>query len=166
LAVDTSAYVTIETHRSLVVEFQGSLHFFALLAARNHECWVTANLEVDDLVVGVLNVPDNVEFVAGKAIGNGEVEVEWIVLESLLVVDEGVGETVAGLAHELEVNELTEAMARLGVFLVADAVGILPQSAYDREEERRSFPPVLGVAIPEIFITISILDALKFCSER
>ena len=70
---------------------------------------MTANLEVDDLVVGVLYVPDNVEFVAGKAIGNGEVEVEWIVLESLLVVDEGEGKAVAGLAYELEVNELAEA---------------------------------------------------------
>ena len=97
---------------------------------------MTANLEVDDLVVGVLNVPDNVEFVAGKAIGNGEVEVVRIVLESLLVVDEGEGETVAGLAYELEVNELAEAMARQGVLLVADAVGVLPQSAYDREEKR------------------------------
>ena len=64
------------------------------------------------------------------------VEVEWIVLESLLVVDEGEGKAVAGLAYELEVNELAEAMARQGVFLVADAVGVLPQSAYDREEER------------------------------
>ena len=34
---------------------------------------------------------------------------EWIVLESLLVVDEGEGKTVAGLAYELEVNELAEA---------------------------------------------------------
>ncbi len=97
---------------------------------------MTANLEVDYLVVGILNVPDNVEFVAGKAIGNGEVEVERIVLEGLLVVDEGEGKAVAGLADELEIYELAEAVTRQGVLLVADAVGVLPQSANDREEER------------------------------
>lgn len=70
---------------------------------------MTANLEVDYLVVGILNVPDNVEFVAGKAIGNGEVEVEWIVLESLLVVDEGEGKAITGLANELEIYEFAEA---------------------------------------------------------
>ena len=83
---------------------------------------MTANLEVDYLVVGILNVPDNVEFVAGKAIGNGEVEVEWIVLEGLLVVDEGEGKTVAGLADELEIYEFAEAVTRQGVLLVADAI--------------------------------------------
>ena len=76
---------------------------------------MTANLEVDDLIVGVLNVPDNVEFVAGKAIGNGEVEVEWIVLEGLLVVDEGEGKAIAGLANELEIYELAEAVTWQGV---------------------------------------------------
>ena len=127
---------------------------------------MTANLEVDDLVVGILNVPDNVEFVAGKAIGNGEVEVEWIVLEGLLVVDEGEGKTVAGLANELEIYELAETVTWQGVLLVADAINALPQSAYDREEERRLSAPEFLVAIPEIFVTISILDALEFCSMR
>ena len=127
---------------------------------------MTANLEVDYLVVGILNVPDNVEFVAGKAIGNGEVEVEWIVLEGLLVVDEGEGKAIAGLANEFEIYELAEAVTWQGVFLVADAVNALPQSANDREKERRLATPEFLVAIPEIFVTISILDALEFCSVR
>ena len=62
-------------------------------------------------------MPDNVEFVAGKAIGNGEVEVVRIVLEGLLVVEEGEGKAIAGLANELEIYELAETMARQGVFL-------------------------------------------------
>ena len=94
LTVDASAYVTIETNRSLVVEFQGSLHFFALLAARNHECWVTANLEEDFLVVGILYVPDDMNLVALQAVRDGKVEVVRIVLLSLFVVDEREGEAV------------------------------------------------------------------------
>ena len=127
---------------------------------------MTANLEVDYLVIGILNVPDNVEFVAGKAIGNGEVEVVRIVLEGLLVVDEGEGKAIAGLANELEIYELTEAVAWQGVFLVADAVNAFPQSANDREEERRLSAPEFLVAIPELLVTIGILDALEFCSVR
>ena len=91
---------------------------------------------------------------------------ERIVLEGLLVVNECEGKAVAGLANELEVNELSEAVARLCILLVVDAVGILPQSTYDREEERRVASPVFWVTIPEIFVTICILDALKFCTER
>lgn len=127
---------------------------------------MTANLEVDYLVVGILNVPDNVEFVSGKAIGNGEVEVEWIVLEGFLVVDEGEGKAIAGLANELEIYEFAKTVTWQGVFLVADAIDALPQSAYDREEERRLSAPEFLVAIPEIFVTIGILDALEFCSVR
>lgn len=51
---------------------------------------------------------------------------ERIVLEGLLVVNECEGKAVAGLANELEVNELSEAVARLCILLVVDAVGILP----------------------------------------
>ena len=66
--VNSSTDGSEEAGRSLVVELQGSLQLFALLASWYLECRVTANLEVDYLVVGVLNMPDNVEFVAGKAI--------------------------------------------------------------------------------------------------
>ena len=89
-----------------------------------------------------------------------------IVLEGLLVVDEGEGKAIASLANELEIYELTETVTWQGVFLVADAVNALPQSANDREKERRLAAPEFLVAIPEIFVTISILDALEFCSVR
>ena len=166
LTVDASAYVTIETNRSLVVEFQGSLHFFALLAARNHECWVTAKLEEDFLVVGILYVPDDMNLVALQAVRNGKVEVVRIVLLSLFVVDEREGEAVGSLANEFELCIACETMARKVILLALCAISVFPQSAYDREEDRRVAVPVFLVAIPEIFITISILDALKFSSER
>ena len=86
--VDAASDGSEEAGWSLVVELEECLQLLSLLAAWYLECRVTANLEVDYLVVGILNVPDNVEFVAGKAIGNGEVEVVRIVLEGLLVVDE------------------------------------------------------------------------------
>ena len=164
--VDAASDGSEETGRGLVVELEECLQLLSLLAAWYLECRVTANLEVDYLVVGILNVPDNVEFVSGKAIGNGEVEVEWIVLKGLFVVDEGEGKAIAGLADELEIYELAEAVTRQGVLLVTDAVNALPQSANDREEERRLAAPEFLVAIPEIFVTISILDALEFCSVR
>ena len=66
--VNASTDGSEEAGRSLVVELQGSLQLFTLLASWYLECRVTANLEVDYLVVGVLNMPDNVEFVAGEAI--------------------------------------------------------------------------------------------------
>ena len=166
LTVDASAYVTIETNRSLVVEFQGRLHFFALLAARNHECWVTANLEEDFLVVGILYVPDDMNLVALQAVRDGKVEVVRIVLLSLFVVDEREGEAVGSLANEFELCIACETMARKVILLALCAISVFPQSAYDREEDWRVAVPVFLVAIPEIFITISILDALKFCSER
>lgn len=166
LAVDAAVHITEEANWCLVVELEGSLHLFALLATWYEECWVTTNLEEDFLVVGVLYMPDDMNLVAFQAIRDSEIEVVRIVLQCLLAVDEGEGETIASLSYELKLCITSKTMAWQVILLAVDAVGIVPKSAYYREEDRRVTVPVLVVAIPKIFVTIGILDALQFCSER
>ena len=165
LAVDATTHVAEEANRSLVVELQCRLHLLALLATWYDECWVTTYLEEDFLVIGVLHVPDDVNLIAFQTIGNGKIEVIWIVLQGLLVVDEGKGETVGSLAYQLELCVTGEAMTREVIFGSVDAIGVVPHTANDREKDRRVAVPVFLVTIPKIFITIGILDALKFCSQ-
>ena len=135
LAVDASAHVTIQANRCFVVEFQGSLHFLALLATWNQECRVTANLEHDFLVIGVFYMPDNVNLVAFQTVRDGKIEMIRIILQGLLIIDEGEGETVSSFANQLELCITGEAMTCECIFLAVNAIGVLPQTAYDREED-------------------------------
>ena len=153
-----TTHVAEEANRSLVVELQCRLHLLALLATWYDECWVTTYLEEDFLVIGVLHVPDDVNLIAFQTIRNGKIDVIWIVLQGLLVVDEGKGETVGSLAYQLELCVTGEAMAREVIFGSVDAIGVVPHTANDREKDRRVAVPVLLVIHPISLGVISDYD--------
>ena len=63
------------------------------------------------------------------------IEMIRIILQGLLIIDEGEGETVSSFANQLELCITGEAMTCECIFLAVNAIGVLPQTAYDREED-------------------------------
>ena len=68
---NATAHIAIEALWLRVVEFQLSLQFLTLFGTRNEESGMTADLEEDLLVVGIGNMPDNMQLFALQTVSNG-----------------------------------------------------------------------------------------------
>lgn len=161
---DTAMVIAIEALGAWIVDAQSSAQWLSLAGSGNEEGGMATDLEEDGLAVGILHMPYDMDLVAFQTIGDGEVEMVGIDLEGLLAVGEGESDAVGGLAYYLEVGVAGEAMAGEMIFLSVYAVGILPQSTDEREENRRVAVPIVFVTIPEIFLTFGVADTLQFCT--
>jgi len=128
--------VALQTFQGLlVVEGDDAVQGLVLAAAWGQEGGVAAYLEVDVAHVGVLHVPDDVDLVAAEAIGDGEVEAEWIDLQRLLRLVEGVGQLRFRLMDEGELRVAGEAVAGQVICLAVDVVGVVLDAADEGEED-------------------------------
>ena len=55
-------------------------------------------------------------------------------------------------------------MTRQVILFSIDTIGVVVDAAHDREEDGGATRPERGVALPQIFLTVCILDALELCS--
>ena len=159
-----SARISVETLWRRVVEAQTAMQMFALLCARNEECGVTANLEIDWAHVGVLDMPYDVNLISVETVGHRKIEVIRINLQRLLRFGEGEGNAVGTLSDELEVGVACKAMTAKAISVSLTAVSVLPQAAYYREEDRRMTVPILLITIPKVLFSVLILNGLEFSS--
>lgn len=122
--------ITVETLRCRVVEAQTALQMFAFLCARNEECGVSANLEIDWAHIGVLDMPYDVNLISVETVGHSKIEVIRINLQRLLRFGEGKGNAVGTLGYELEVGVARKAVTAKMIGVTLAAVSVFPQSAY------------------------------------
>lgn len=146
------------------VELQVGLERLSGYRSGHVEGGMTADLEVDGLVVGVLDMPDDADAVADELIADAEVEVEGIFLIGLLRVVHGEDHLIVAAGDDVEVGVAGEAVLLVVVFLAVDAEGVVPYAAHPREEDGRAASPVLGVALPQILMSLAVADAVELCS--
>ena len=77
---------------------------------------------------------------------------------------EGEGHLAGTLGDELELGVAGKTVARKVILLTINTVGLVVDGTDDGEEDGRVARPVLWVCLPQIFLTIGILDALEFGS--
>ena len=93
--------ITLENiHRLLVVEFDDALQ----LSSRHVKGRVSANLEMNLLGVGILDMPDDMYLVVFKAVGDGEGETVGIDFQGLFTVMEGEGDFLGSLANQRKLH--------------------------------------------------------------
>jgi hypothetical protein len=114
---------------------------------------------VDITLVGILHVPDNVNFITFQLIGHSEVKTVRINLQCLLTLVEGVCHTVWSLGNELELGVACKTVTGQVVLLAIYAIGIIIDTAYDGEQNRRAAWPFLA-SLPQVFTSVTIFDAL------
>ena len=161
---DAAAGIAVETLRCRVVEAQTALQMLALLCSRHEECGMTAYLEVDGAVVGVLHMPDDMYLVALELIGDGKVEMVGIDLQCLLAIGQRKGDTVGTFADKGEIGVAGKAVPAKMIGVALAAVGVLPQAADQWEEYWGMTVPIFLVPVPKIFLTFIVLNGLQFRS--
>ena len=145
-----------------VVEAQHALDRFALADTRQIESRMCANLEVHLTGVSIVYMPYYVYLIVHQLVGYREHEAVGILAQCVLGLVQYIGDAVVGLSQNLEVHVACKSVTAQLVSLAIGAIGAFPQSAYYREEYWRASAPILVVALPKIFLFVSILDALKF----
>ena len=55
-------------------------------------------------------------------------------------------------------------MTRQVIFLTIHTIGLIVDTTHNGEKDGRMAIPILRISLPQVFLTMSILDALKFCS--
>ena len=128
--VNTPLYITEDADRAHIIEPQRCFHGFAGYCTRNIECRMSANLEVDGLVISVLYMPYNMNLIVLKLIAHTKIEVEWIVLERLCIVvkaKDGLGITTG---YQPEISVAGKAMTRQMIFFSIDTIGVMPHTAH------------------------------------
>jgi hypothetical protein len=153
--------ITVEgIHRLLVVKTDATILVFAFLHIRNIEGGMTTYLEMDLAVIRVVYVPDDTNPVIIEHVTDTEGEVVGIDLLRLLRRLEGKGDLTLTLRNQFELGITGEAVAWQMVLAAIYTIGLIVDTAHQRKEDRGVTVPVLGVCLPQIFLTIGILDAL------
>ena len=132
-------------HLFLIIKDDDALQGFVLLTTRSQESGVTANLEMNIALVGILYVPDNVELIAFQTVGNGQIEAVGIHLQCLLTLVESVCHTVWSLGNELELGIACKTVTGKMILLAIYAIGIIIDTAYDGEEDGGAATAILAV---------------------
>jgi hypothetical protein len=125
---------------------------------------VTANLEVNITLVGILNVPDNMNLIAFQLICHGEVKAVGVNLQCLLALVEGVCQTVWSLSNKFELGIACKTVTGKVILFTIYAIGIIIDATYDGEEDRRAAWPLLA-SLPQVFTSVTIFDALQLGSH-
>lgn len=125
---------------------------------------MTANLEKDNLVIRILHMPHHMNLITGQFIAYGEIEMIRISLHRLCIVVQAENDLLITFSKEPEVSVTCETMTSEMILLFSDATGVVANGADNREQYRRAATPISRIALPEIFLTTIILDALKLCS--
>ena len=146
-------------HLFLIIKDDDALQRFVLLTTRSQESGVTANLEMDIALVGILHVPDNVNFITFQLIGHSEVKAVGVYLQCLLTLVESVCHTVWSLGNELELGIACKTVTGKMILLAIYTIGIIIDAAYDGEQDRRAAWPFLA-SLPQVFTSVTIFDAL------
>ena len=146
---DASAHVSDKAfYRALVVESDGSLGGITLFDAGNQEGRMTANLEMDFVVVGIVHMPYHMNLIAFQPVGDAHHEMVGIVVARLGRVFQGEGHLRVCLGNELEVHVAGESVARQFIRVAVNLVGVFPKTAHDGEEDGRVASPVFRVGLP------------------
>ena len=151
-------------HWLLVVETNDTALLFPSFHVWNVESWVPANLEVNLAGIGVVDVPDDANLILVERVADGEGEVVGIDLLGLLRRFEGEGHLAGTLGDELELSVAGKTVARKVILLTIYTIGFVVDGTDDGEEDGGVATPILRVCLPQIFLTIGILDALEFGS--
>ena len=151
-------------HRLLVVEADAAVLVLAGLHARHVEGGVAANLEVYLSLVSVVDVPDDTYYIIIKHVADAEGEVVGIDLLRVFRRFEGEAYLALIMGDERKLGIAGKTVAGQMIFLPVDTIGLVVDAAHDGEEDGRAARPELGVALPQIFLTIGILDALELSS--
>lgn len=151
-------------HRLLVVETDTAVLVLAGLHARHVEGGVAANLEVYLSLVCVVDVPDDTYCIIIKHVADAEGEVVGIDLLRVFRRFEGEGHLALILGDERKLGIAGKTVAGQMILLPVDTIGLVVDAAHDGEEDGRAARPELGIALPQIFLTIGILDALELGS--
>ena len=146
---DAALHVADQTFQfALVVEADGALHLVALFHSGNHECRMTAYLEMDFVFVGVVHVPYHVNLVAVQPVGDAQHEMIRIAAVRFGRVFQRKGHFRVSFVDEFEVQVAGKAVARHFVLISVQSVAVVPQSADYREQDGRAASPVFRVALP------------------
>ena len=140
------------------------MHRFAFGEVGKIERRMTSYLEMHLCVLCVLHVPDDMYLVAVQPVSDRKIEVVGIIPVCLGRVGEGEGHTVVGLTDELEIHVPGKAVTIHLEFKAVDAVGVLPESADDGEQDGRVAGPVVRVGLPQVLMTFLVFDALELSS--
>ena len=125
---------------------------------------MAANLEMDLAGVGVVHMPDDADLIAVEGIAHTEGEVVRIDFPGLFGRLEGEGHLTVAFANQLEVGIAGKTMTGQVVLLTFGLIGVVVDAAHDGEEDGGTAWPECGIALPEIFFTVCILDALELSS--
>ena len=163
--------VALDARQRLVVvierrarETNDASQWLVLATAWCEEGRVSANLEVQVLSAGVLDVPDDVQLVARQTVGDGEVEAEGEDLQRLLRLVQGVGELCLCVVNEFECRVAGKAVAGQVIGLAVDIVRVVLDAADDGEEDRRAAWPFLST-LPQVLAPVGVFDALELGSH-
>ena len=125
---------------------------------------MTANLEGDGFVVGVLHMPGHLQHVAFELVAHGQIEVTRVFGAGLLVVVQGEHYLLVTLGNELEVHVACKTVTShvsVGVPKMSRAV---PKGADNRKENGGVAAPVFRIGLPEILVALCVFNALQLCS--
>ena len=123
-------------HRLGIVKTDASVLVLTRLHPRDVEGWMTSYLEMDLAGISVIDMPDNTDLIIIEHITDGEGEVVGIHLLGLFRRLESEGHFTSTLSDKLEICIASKTMTWQMVFLAIDAIGIIVDTAHDREEDR------------------------------
>ena len=91
---------------------------------------MTTNLEVYFAVIGVLNVPDDMNGIAVQTIGHGQIEAEGIDLQRFLTLVQGQRDAVLTFANNRKFLVAGKTVTRQMILFAIYAVGVVLNTAY------------------------------------
>jgi hypothetical protein len=125
---------------------------------------MTTYLKMYLLLVRVMHMPDDTYFIIIEYIAHAQGKVVGIDFLCLLRGFEGEGHFPVAMGNQLKYSITGKAMTRQVILLTINAISLVVDTANNREKYRRVSSPVFGISLPQIFLTISILDALELGS--